>query len=356
MKTLRMAVIGGGHLGRIHARLLAETPGVELVAVADPVARSREEAAAAAKTQGVADYRELLHRIDATVVATPTATHRNVALDCIEHGVHVLVEKPIASTTHEAEELVATARRRGVVLQVGHVERFNPAWKPLAGEIGRPRFIEALRCGPYTFRSTDVSVVLDLMVHDVDLVLSLVKSPVDRVDAVGWSVIGPHEDLANARIQFADGAVANLSASRVSYEAERWMRIFSTSGFASVDLAKRTSTLVNVSERLAEPGFYAAALPTEAKNLFKERLFADVLPMRRLPPTDGNAIAEELVDFAESIREGREPRVTGEQGLAALAVCETINDLIARQNALQAPAKTLAHPAMLPATQRRAAG
>jgi predicted dehydrogenase len=356
VKPLRMAVIGGGHLGRINARLLSATPGVELVAVADPVASSRDEAAAAAKTQPVADYRELLHRIDGAVIATPTATHRNVALDCIEHGVHVLVEKPITSTTLEAEELVATARRRGVVLQVGHVERFNPAWKPLSGEIGQPRFIEGLRCGPYTFRSTDVSVVLDLMVHDVDLVLSLVKSPVERIDAVGWSVIGPYEDLANARIQFADGTVANLSASRVSYQAERWMRIFSTAGFASVDFASRTSTLVNMSERLTEPGFYAAALPTEAKNLFKERLFADVLPMRKLPPTDGNAIAEELVDFAESIREEREPRVTGEHGLAALAVCETINEQIARQNAHESPVRTISHPAMLPTAERRAAG
>lgn len=356
MKPLRIAVIGGGHLGRIHARLLADTPGVQLVAVADPVLRSREEAAAAARTEPVADYRELFDRIDAAVIATPTATHRNIALDCIERGIHVLVEKPIASTTLEGEELVATARRRGVVLQVGHVERFNPAWKPLAGEIGRPRFIESLRCGPYTFRSTDVSVVLDLMVHDVDLVLSLVSSPVERIDAIGHAVIGPHEDLANARLQFADGTVANLSASRVSYEAERWIRVFSTSGFASIDFNKRTSTLVNVSPRLSEPGFDAAALPPEAKNLFKERLFADVLPMRRLPTVDGNAIAEELLDFAASIREGRDPRVTGEQGLAALAVCETINDQIARQNAGGTAARTLAHPAIIPPAERRAAG
>jgi predicted dehydrogenase len=338
---------------------LADTPGVQLVAVADPAVRAREEAAAAGRTQGVADYRDLFGRIDAAVVATPTATHRDVALELIERGVHVLVEKPIASTTHEAEELVATARRRCVVLQVGHVERFNPAWKPLAGEIGRPRFIEALRCGPYTFRSTDVSVVFDLMVHDIDIVLSLVESPVERVDAIGHAVIGPHDDLANARIQFADGTVASLSASRVSYDAERWMRIFSTSGFASVDFAKRTSTLVNVSPRLFEDGFDAAALPAEAKNLFKERLFCDVLPIRRIPPTDGNAIADELADFAASIREVRDPRVTGEQGLSALAVCEAIADQIARRSNRDAAASTLSHPAILPpaaTTDRRAAG
>lgn len=356
MNALRMAVIGGGHLGRIHGRLLADTPNVHLVAVADPVAASREAAAAGARTAGVADYRELLPQIDAAVVATPTATHRDVALDLIEHGIHVLVEKPITSTTQQAEELVAAARRRGVVLQVGHVERFNPAWKPLAGEIGKPRFIEALRCGPYTFRSTDVSVVLDLMVHDVDLVLSMIDAPVERIDAVGQAVVGPHEDLANARIEFSDGTVANLSASRVSYEAERRMRIFSTSGFASVDFAARTSTLVNVSPQLTAPGFDPAALSPEAKNLFKERLFSDVLPMRRLPAVDGNAIAEELVDFVDSIRTGREPRVTGEQGLAALAVCEKIGERIARHAAREAAAGTLAHPAMLPAKDRRAAG
>ncbi len=374
MNALRMAVIGGGHLGRIHARLLADTPGVQLVAVADPIAKSREEAAAGARTDGVADYRELFGRIDAAVVATPTATHRDVALDLIERGIHTLVEKPITSTSAEAEVLVAAARRRGVVLQVGHVERFNPAWKPLSAEIGKPRYIEALRCGPYTFRSTDVSVVLDLMVHDVDLVLSLVDSPVERIDAVGHAVIGPHEDLANARIQFADGTVANLSASRVSYEAERRMRIFSSSGFASVDFAARTSTLVNAAVQLTAAGFDAAALSPEAKNLFKERLFSDVLPIRRLPAVDGNAIAEELLDFAQSIRTGSAPRVTGEQGLAALTVCEAIGEQIARQNqreavahdahddatthdaAAQHAATTLAHPAMLPAGDRRAAG
>jgi predicted dehydrogenase len=169
-------------------------------------------------------------------------------------------------------------------------------------------------------------------------------------------VIGPHEDLANARIQFANGAVANLSASRVSYETERRMRVFSNLGFASVDLAKRSSTLVSPSPQLFESGFDAHELTPEAKNLFKERLFADVLPMRKLPPVDGNAIAEELLDFATSIREGREPRVTGEQGLAALAVCETINEQIARQIGRDMAAKTLAHPAMHPQVDRRAAG
>jgi predicted dehydrogenase len=336
--------------------LLAETPEVDLVAVADPVEQAREQAATAGRTQAVADFRELFGKIDAAVVATPTRLHRSVGMRLVEQGIHVLVEKPITSTTAEADELIAAARRAGVVLQVGHVERFNPVWKSAAGHFGEPRFIEATRCGPYTFRSTDVGVVLDLMVHDIDLVLSLVSSSVSRVDAVGRAVVGPHEDVANARVSFANGAVANLNASRVSYQAERRMRIYSPTGFASVDFATRTATVVSPSARIAAGEIDPATISAEDREQVMQHFIAEVLPMRTLPAMEGNAIGEELLDFVAAIRESRAPRVTGEDGRAALAVCEEIGRQIAAQASDERKAATLLHPATRHGDSRRAAG
>lgn len=337
MKTLRIAVIGGGHLGRIHGRLLAEMEGVHVVAVADPVPAAREQAAAIAKTEAVADFRDLIGRIDAAVVATPTRFHRDVTLELAAAGVHVFVEKPIASTSAEANEMVAAARKNGVVLQVGHVERFNPVWNRKTEFIPfqePPRYIEAERCGPYTFRSTDVSVVFDLMVHDVDIALSLVNSPVVRVDAVGSSVVGPHDDLASAWLTFANGAVASLKASRVSYEARRRMRIFSATGYVSLDFGGRTATLVQAPDDSAT---FTPHAPTSSPPPY-------ILPIEHTPAQDGNAIAAELADFANSIRTGQSPRVTGEQGAAAVDICEQIVAKIAEWIG-PGKARTLRHPA-----------
>ena len=185
------------------------------------------------------DFRELVGEIDAAVVATPTFTHHAIASELIRGGVHVLVEKPIAPNVREADELVQLARRRHVVLQVGHVERFNPGLVSVERRLAEPKFIEARRQSGYTFRSTDVGVVLDLMIHDIDVALSLVKSPVVQVDALGVSVMGDHEDMVSARLRFANGAVANLTASRMSYAPARTMQVFTATGFASIDFATR---------------------------------------------------------------------------------------------------------------------
>jgi len=216
VKHLRLAVIGAGRLGGFHAQKAAANPDVELVAVVDPVPAARNRVAAECHTRALADYRGLVGAIDAAIVAAPTRLHHRIGMDLAGEGVHLLVEKPLCSRLAEAEELVERAEKQGVVLQVGHVERFNPAFAAAAPYLVEPKYIEAVRASGFTFRSTDVGVVLDLMIHDIDLVLSLVGSPVQRVEAMGVSVLGGHEDAANARIQFASGCVATLSASRVS--------------------------------------------------------------------------------------------------------------------------------------------
>ena len=322
MKSLRLAVIGAGHLGRIHARLAAQVEGVRVVAVVDVDRAAREEVAAVCGAAPLANVKELTGVADAAVVAVPTRFHHGVALALLRSGVHVLVEKPITTTLAEADDLIELAMRNGLVLQVGHVERFNPVWRQVAAH-SPPRYLEAIRCGPYTFRSTDVSVVHDLMIHDIDLALWLVGADVRRVDAVGGVVVGPHDDLAQARLEFENGAVANLSVSRSSFEAHRRMRVFCEREFVSVDMAGRTATVVRGGARL-EQLKSSAGLSTDEMARLKDRFFDEVLQVEQIPAAEGNAIADELVDFAASIREGRSPRVDGRQGRAALAVCEQV--------------------------------
>jgi predicted dehydrogenase len=324
MKALRLAVVGAGHLGRVHARLAAGVDRVSLVAVVDVDRGAREEVAAGCGAAAVADIGELLGQVDAAVVAVPTRFHHAVALELLRRGIHVLVEKPITTTLAEADELIDVAGRNGLVLQVGHVERFNPVWRQVSEQISPPLYLEAVRCGPYTFRSTDVSVVHDLMIHDIDLALWLVGADVRRVEAVGGVVVGPHDDLAQARIEFENGSVANLSVSRASFEAVRRMRMFGEREFLSVDMAGRTATVVRGGARLGELRSASRGLSLEETARLKERFFEDVLPVERIGAAEGNAIADELVDFAESIRGGRSPRVDGRAGRAALAVCEQV--------------------------------
>ena len=209
---LRIGVIGAGHLGRFHAKLAAERADVQLVGVCDAIADAANQLANECGTRAFFDYRDLIPQIEAAIVATPTATHHRVGCDLLAAGIHVLMEKPLARTKAEADELVALSERHGKVLQVGHIERFNPALDQVRPFVGEPKYIEGARYTPYTFRSTDIGVVLDLMVHDLDLAMSLAGSAVESVLAIGASVMGGHEDVAQARLQFANGCVANLSA------------------------------------------------------------------------------------------------------------------------------------------------
>lgn len=324
MKPIRVAVVGVGHLGRIHARLLSGLPEAKLISVSDPHAPSRAEVAATYQVAALADHRELIGQVDAAVVAAPTRFHTAIARDLLAAGIHVLVEKPLAPTAAEAAELVEAARRRAVVLQVGHVERFNPAFAAARPYLREPKYIEATRRGGFSFRSTDIGVVLDLMVHDIDLVLSLARSPLRRAEALGVSLFGEHEDVVNARLTFANGCVASLSASRASHTAARTMQVWSRRGFAAIDFAARTASVVCPSDRLLSRQLDVARLTTEEQAALKDRLLIEHLPTTSLSVEPGDALTAELTDFLAAVRTGRAPRVTGEQGLEAVEVAERI--------------------------------
>lgn len=321
---LRIAVIGAGRLGGFHAQKLAQRDDVALVAVVDPSPANRQRVAAECHTEAHADYAGLLDQIDAAVIAVPSSLHHAVARDFLAAGVHLLVEKPLCTVRAEADELAAAARRRQLVLQVGHVERFNPAFAAAAAQVANPKYIEAVRSNGFTFRSTDVGVVLDLMVHDIDLVLSLVQSPVRKVEALGVSVLGGHEDVANARLEFECGCVASLSASRVSHEATRRMQVWSSRASADIDFAARTATLVRPSETLLRRQFHVDGLTPEQVEHHRRHFAEEHLPREQLAFDAVDALALEIDDFVGSIRGRREPRVNGEAGRDALAVAEQI--------------------------------
>jgi predicted dehydrogenase len=328
LNRLRLAVVGVGHLGRIHARLAAALPEIDLVAVVDSRADAREALAKDIGARPIAEYRELIGEVDAAVIATPTFTHHQVAADLIRGGVHVLVEKPITPTVREADELVQLARRLQIVLQVGHVERFNPALVSVQDRLQEPKFIEAHRQSGYTFRSTDVGVIMDLMIHDIDVVLSLVRSPLTAVDALGISVLGDHEDMVSARLRFANGAVANLTASRTSYAPVRTMQVFTPTRYASIDFAARRSTVIEPRADVLTRDFSVAELNEETRTRLREQLFAELLVKEEVPAVETNAIEQELLDFAAAIQTGRAPRVTGADGRDAVVVAEAVLDRV----------------------------
>ena len=321
---LRVAVIGAGRLGGFHAQKLARIANVELVGVVDPLAANRDRLAAELHTSSFSSHVALLGRIDAAVIAAPTVLHHRLAVDLLEARTHLLIEKPICTTVAEADELVELARREQVVLQVGHVERFNPALSAAMPHTRNPKFIEAVRASGFTFRSMDVGVVLDLMIHDIDVVLSLVRSPLRSVDALGVAILGGHEDVAHARLEFQSGCVANLSASRISYEAARKMQIWTPRAYANIDFGTRTTTLVRPSEALLRGEFHADRLAPEQLEHYKVHLAEEHLPRQQQTHDAVDALALELQDFVDSILAARQPRVSGEAGRDALAVAEQI--------------------------------
>ncbi len=323
---LRVGVIGVGHLGRHHARIFAGIEGVALVGVADSRIEQAREVAGNCGSTAFGDYRELLDQVDAVSVAVPTFLHREIAGEALERGLPTMVEKPLATTLAEAEELVKLAAARGALLQVGHIERFNPALSALDGLRLRPKFIAAERLGTYTFRSTDIGVVLDLMIHDIDLLLSLVAAPVRSVSAVGVSLFGNHEDVANARIEFLDGCVANLTASRASFQAVRKMRLYGPEGYATLDFATKQATILRPSDRLRR-GELAAdleGLDVSQPSAVRDRLFGKILRVDKVQAEGREPLALELEDFVHAIRTGGRPRVGGEDALRAIRLADQI--------------------------------
>jgi predicted dehydrogenase len=325
---LRVGIIGAGHLGRIHARIAAGLEDIKLVAVADPVAACRDAAAAEANTRSVEDYRELIGEIDAAIIATPTNTHHTVGVELLSSGIPLFIEKPIANHVQAADELVNLARRQGLVLQVGHVERFNPALAWATSEVRDPKYIEATRNSGYSFRSTDIGVVLDMMIHDLDIVLALANSPVKDVQAMGISVLGGHEDMATARITFASGCVANLTASRVSFAQQRTMNILTSRAAATINFATQEASVVKPREDVLRRRFQLDRLTMEERAHLKQHLFDEVLVRSTHVPEKTNAIEEEQKDFVAAIRTGKTPRVDGQAGRDAVAVAGMILDRI----------------------------
>jgi predicted dehydrogenase len=311
MQKVRTAVIGVGYLGRFHAQKYATLPDSQLVAVVDANAEAAGRVAAELGARAVSDYREILGEVDAVSIATPTPLHYAIARECLERGVHVLVEKPITQTLEEARSLVALAATSGRVLQVGHLERFNAAILALAGTLGKPRFIESHRLAPFKERGTDVNVVLDLMIHDIDLIQSLVGAPIESIDAVGASVFSAGLDIANARIRYANGCVANTTASRVSMKMERKLRLFQDDAYVSIDLQQKVLTVV----RKPPEGGSAP----KGQVVIEERTYEQ-----------GDALRMEIEAFLRSIREGRPAAVTGEDGLRALETAIRITELVTR--------------------------
>jgi predicted dehydrogenase len=298
MRRYRTAVIGAGYFGSLHAAKHAEIDEAELVAVCD-VDRERAEAMATRHgAEPVLDYRALFGRVDAVSVAVPTAAHYQVARDCLEAGVHVLIEKPISSTLDEADRLTALAAERRLVLQVGHLERFNPVIQALAAIVDRPRFIECQRISAFKLRGTDVNVVLDMMIHDIDLVLKIVGSPLERIDAVGVPVLSDADDIANARLQFTNGCTATVTASRVSWKRHRSLRLFQADAYVVVDMTDSRLTVIRrTTDRNGQPDLQHDEQQFEA----------------------GDPLKAEIQSFLASVGQGTPPAVSGAEGRAALA-------------------------------------
>ncbi len=324
MIKLKVAVVGVGHLGQHHARIFAGIPGVELVGVAD--ARPEQARAVGEKfgARAFDDYRDLLDKVDAVSIAVPTMLHRDVAGAFLERGIAAMVEKPLAASFAEAEALVELARKGSALLQVGHIERFNPALSALAGMNLVPRYVTAERLSTYTFRSTDIGVVLDLMIHDIDLLLAMVAAPVRSVSAVGVSVFGGHEDIANARIEFEDGCVANLTSSRASFQAARKMRLYGAEGYASLDFATKQGTLIRPSEKLRRGEIELTGLDMSQPAVVKERIFGTILEVDKVQTEGPEPLALELEDFIQAVRGEKQPEVSGDDALRAMRLADQV--------------------------------
>lgn len=302
MQKLKVGVVGVGHIGREHARIYSLLDGVQFVGVHDIDPAVSRSIAQQYDIRSFASLADLVESVDAVTVATPTSTHFEVAKPFLSAGRSVLLEKPIADSPDPAKELVRLARAHGAVLQVGHIERFNPILRILEERLTHPRFIEAHRLSPYPGRSTDIGVVLDLMIHDLEVILHLVRSPIRSIDAVGVAVLSKGEDIANARIRFENGCVANITTSRISPEKMRKIRVFQEDTYISLDYQNQSG---------------------EIYKKLKSQIVRERVPLEKEEP-----LRLELHSFVECARSRREPVVSGEQGAAALDVAIEITDRI----------------------------
>jgi len=309
MKKVRAAVIGVGYLGKYHAEKYSAMEDVDLIGVVDIDRGLAQEVAARFNTLAFTDYRDLFGRVDAVSVVVPTEDHFPIAADCLKQDLDVLIEKPMTATLAQADELIDIAKAKRRIMQIGHLERFNPAVIALKDIVRRPMFIEAHRLSLFKDRSTDVSVVLDLMIHDIDIIMNLVKSEIKSIHAAGAPVICEHADIANVRLEFVSGCVANVTVSRISTKNQRKIRLFQKDAYLSVDFAARDITVIRRDESIA----------------------SDVIPgmdIRRLSFSDSDALEDELASFIQAVGTRRTPVVSGIAGRKALQVALSITDQI----------------------------
>ena len=326
MGDLRVMVVGVGALGRHHARIVSGLPGVELVAVAEPREEIGRPIAEQFNTRWVANGRDMIGEIDAASIVVPTTLHGDIAGEFLDHGIPVLVEKPLADSVAAGQRLVELADANDAVLQVGHVERFNPAMVAARKVCGSPKYIRAERVSPFPFRSTDIGVVHDLLIHDIDLVLDLVRSPVSHVQAFGINVVSNHEDIVNARLFFQNGAIADLTASRVNPDARRGMQVWSPLGCVNVDLQSREVTSYSPTEalRYGRSPLELAREPGADIEQLKADIFGRFIEVDKAAVAEGDALTAELEEFVDCVRTGRKPACSGAEALDALKVADMI--------------------------------
>jgi len=310
--AIRTAVVGVGYLGKFHAQKYAALENCQLIGVADNNSENAQKIAADLGVEAFGDYRDLFGKVDAVSIVTPTTLHHKIAKEFLCQGIHVLVEKPITVTPDEARDLINTAKENNCVLQVGHLERFNAAMLDLDTVLHNPRFIEAHRLAPYKPRATDVDVVLDLMIHDIDIILSTVRSELVDIDVSGTKVLSNATDIANARLTFANGCVANVTASRISLKSERKMRIFQPDAYLSIDFQNRIFSYHRKGEGEMFPGVPDI---NSTENIYE----------------DGDALQTEIAAFIECVQQGTEPLVSGEDGLRALEAATRITEMLRQQ-------------------------
>ena len=310
MSEIRTAVIGVGYLGKFHAQKYSQLKNSSLLAVVDKDIEKAQEVAATTDCTALDDYKELLGQVDAVSIVVPTDLHYAIASDFLQHQTHVLVEKPITTTLEQADELIALAQKNNLILQVGHLERFNPAIAALEQELTAAKFIESHRLAPYNPRGTEVNVVLDLMIHDIDIILDVVDSDVEKIDASGTSVLSRDIDIANARIVFKNGCVANVTASRVSNKTDRKMRIFQNDAYLSVDFQNRELAVYRKGDDEMYPG-----IPN--------------IDMRKTKFDESDALLTEIDHFLTTITNKSSPKVTGQDGKRALQTAIQISEKLA---------------------------
>ena len=309
MKKLRVGVVGAGYLGRFHTEKYARMDDVELVGVVDIDKSLSEEVAGRFNTKAYLRHEHLFGKVDAVSIVVPTPAHFSVAKDFLENNIDVLIEKPMSETTEQADELIDFAKSRNLIIQVGHLERFNPAVVALRDIINQPMFIESHRLSIYKDRCTDVSVVLDLMIHDIDIILNFVRSEIVNIHAAGIPVISGHVDIANARLEFKSGCVANVTASRISTKNERKIRLFQKDTYISVDFANQGITVIQRNDKV-EGGLIPG------------------MEINQLSFAKGDALEDELKSFVKTVRRRENPEVTGQMGRDALKIALSIMEQI----------------------------